>query len=255
MFDRISHSDSATSAPMQRTRLRGRGQLLAATAVVATSMCLLPAAGAFATAGTMAPATSPFTSVVAVAENAAQSPSEVLASTAWETTGAVDQDGNPVALDNEAVANFVGWAYYDVNGTFTMYNLDDSPKMQGDWEVAAEGSTRTITAFDDNGEPMFTRVVPITELTDNEFTYRVIPDENAPEVHYDIVHTPTEHAEPAAAPVADVDAAADANAAADADALAVTGAGLPATVGIAGGALVLLGVAAAFVARMKRRNA
>uniref|UniRef100_UPI000ACA1D63 DUF4822 domain-containing protein n=1 Tax=Leucobacter musarum TaxID=1930747 RepID=UPI000ACA1D63 len=56
--------------------------------------------------------------------------------------------------------------------------------------------TRTITARDADGNPLFTRVVPITELTDTEFTYRVIPDAANPGVYYDIVHTPTDHAEP-----------------------------------------------------------
>ncbi|WP_198677442.1 DUF4822 domain-containing protein, partial [Leucobacter luti] len=124
------------------------------------------------------------------------SPAAVLAATPWETTGAIDQDGAPVALDHPAVANFVGWAYYNPTGTFTMYNLDDTPKMQGDWEVAADGSTRTITARDADGAPLFTRVVPITVLTADEFTYRVIPDASVPDVYYDIIHTPTTHQEP-----------------------------------------------------------
>ncbi|QYM74677.1 DUF4822 domain-containing protein [Leucobacter luti] len=168
-------------------------------------MCLLPAAGAFAAAapaGAAASAASPFgaaaasTAAPAAAVSEALTPSEVLASTPWETTSAVDQDGNPVALDNPAVSNFVGWAYYNVNGTFTMYNLDDTPKMHGDWSVSEGGTSRTITARDADGNPLFTRVVPITVLTGDEFTYRVIPDAATPDVYYDIVHTPTDHAEP-----------------------------------------------------------
>src|SRR5690606_7339601 len=85
------------------------------------------------------------------------------------------------------------------DGTFTMYNLDDTPKMQGDWSVAPDGSERTLVAKDDGGEVLFERVVPITELTEEVFTYRVIPDEATPEVYYDIIHTATDHPEPVGA--------------------------------------------------------
>ena len=205
MRDHTPPSASRPAAQDQRSRLRARGPLLTATALVATSMCLLPAAGAFAAAapaGAAASAASPFgaaaasTAAPAAAVSEALTPSEVLASTPWETTSAVDQDGNPVALDNPAVSNFVGWAYYNVNGTFTMYNLDDTPKMHGDWSVSEDGTSRTITARDADGNPLFTRVIPITVLTGDEFTYRVIPDAATPDVYYDIVHTPTDHAEP-----------------------------------------------------------
>ncbi|REJ07729.1 DUF4822 domain-containing protein [Microbacterium bovistercoris] len=123
-------------------------------------------------------------------------PSETLASTPWKTTSAVDQDGNRVALDNPAVSNFVGWAYFDADGTYTMYNLDDSPKLRGDWTVAADGSSRWINAKDANGNVLFQRTVPITELTKNVFTYRVFPNAGDTSVYYDIVHTKTNHVEP-----------------------------------------------------------
>jgi LPXTG-motif cell wall-anchored protein len=129
------------------------------------------------------------------------SPSSILAATPWETTGAVDQNGNPVALTDPAVANFVGWAYYDTDGTFRMFNLDDTPKMHGDWNIDPNAETRTITAKDDNDTTLFTRTVPLVTLTAEEFTYRVIPDANTPDVYYDIIHTPTDHPEPTAAPV------------------------------------------------------
>ncbi|MEU6137445.1 DUF4822 domain-containing protein [Nocardioides sp. NPDC047086] len=124
------------------------------------------------------------------------SPSDVLASTAWETTGAVDQDGKDVPLADENVSTFVGWAYFDAEGTFTMYDLDDAPKMQGDWTVTEDGRTRHIVAKDDAGEVMFERDSDIVTLTEDEFTYRVFPDENDRSVYFDIVHTPTDHAEP-----------------------------------------------------------
>lgn len=126
----------------------------------------------------------------------ALTPSEVLASVAWETTNAKNNKGENVALTNANVINFVGFAYFKTGGTFTMYNLDDSPKMHGDWTVSEDGKTRTIIARDNAGTVLFTRVVEITVLTKNEFTYRIYPDSNDKSVYYDIVHTPTTHTEP-----------------------------------------------------------
>lgn len=123
-------------------------------------------------------------------------PSEILASTAWETTNAKNNNGENVPLTDSNVINFVGYAYFDINGTFTMYNLDDSPKMQGDWSVSADGKTRTIIAKNANGEILFTRVVDITVLTKNEFTYRIFPNNSDTSVYYDIIHTPTNHVKP-----------------------------------------------------------
>jgi len=132
------------------------------------------------------------------AADEARTPSDVLASTAWETTGATDTDGEDVPLDDEDVRDFVGWAYFEADGTFTMYTLDDAPKMQGDWTVDAEGTTRHVVARDDAGEVLFERDSDIVTLTDEEFTYRVFPEEGNTDVYYDIVHTPTDHEEPAA---------------------------------------------------------
>ena len=123
-------------------------------------------------------------------------PSEILASTAWETTDAKDNKGNQIALENENVINFVGFAYFKIDGTFTMFNLDDTSKMQGDWSVSPDGKTRTIVAKNNLGDILFTRVVDITVLTKNEFTYRIYPNSNDLSIYYDIIHTPTNHSEP-----------------------------------------------------------
>lgn len=123
-------------------------------------------------------------------------PSEILASTPWETTSAKDQTGANVPLSDSNVINFVGFAYFNINGTFTMYNLDDSPKMHGDWSVSPDGKTRTIVAKNDAGETLFTRVVDITVLTTREFTYRIFPDAANTNVYFDIIHTPTNHKQP-----------------------------------------------------------
>jgi hypothetical protein len=123
-------------------------------------------------------------------------PAETLASTPWETTNAKNSKGENVVLTDANVPNFVGFAYFKADGTFTMYNLDNSPKMHGDWTVSADGKTRTIVAKNDVGAVLFTRVVDITVLTKQEFTYRIYPDSNDKTVYFDIIHTPTTHAEP-----------------------------------------------------------
>ena len=123
-------------------------------------------------------------------------PSETLASTPWETTNAKDNTGANVALTNANVSNFVGFAYFKADGKFTMFTLEDAPKMQGDWSVTADGKTRTLVAKNDAGEVLFTRDVDITVLTKDEFTYRVYPDNNDKTVYFDIIHTPTSHQEP-----------------------------------------------------------
>ena len=123
-------------------------------------------------------------------------PSQTLASTPWLTTSSKNAAGANVDLKDPNVVNFVGYAYFKADGTFTMYNLDDSPKMHGDWSVTADGKTRTIVAKNDKGEILFTRVVDITVLTRSEFTYRVYPNANDKSVYFDIIHTPTTHKEP-----------------------------------------------------------
>ncbi|MEX6689876.1 DUF4822 domain-containing protein [Danxiaibacter flavus] len=125
-----------------------------------------------------------------------QTPAEVLASVSWETTNAKNNKGEHVALTDANVSNFVGFAYFKADGTFTMYNLDDSPKTHGDWTVPADGKTRTIVARDSAGAILFTRVVEITVLTKDEFTYRIYPNNDDKSVYFDIVHTPTTHKEP-----------------------------------------------------------
>lgn len=123
-------------------------------------------------------------------------PSEVLASTAWETTGAKNHQRADVTLSDPNVSNFIGFAYFKSDGTFAMYNLDDSPKMHGNWSVSADGKTRTIVAKNDQGETLFTRVVAITTLTEQEFTYRIYPSAEDKSIYFDIIHTPTKHEEP-----------------------------------------------------------
>ncbi|EGD56276.1 DUF4822 domain-containing protein [Gordonia neofelifaecis] len=175
---------------MTRTTITRR----AALAVLSVSA----AAGAVLAAGQVSAAPASATPIESIISRFTDTltPSQTLASTPWKTTGAVDQDGKRVALDNPGVSNFVGWAYFDADGTYTMYNLDDSPKLKGDWTVNADGSERWINAKDDSGKVLFERVVPIVELNKNVFTYRVYPNAADHSTYFDIVHTKTNHAEP-----------------------------------------------------------
>lgn len=124
-------------------------------------------------------------------------PSQTLSSTAWETTGAKNAAGQNVALTDASVAGFVGYSYFNANGTFKIYSLADALRSKGDWSISADGKTRTIIAKNDAGETLFTRVVDILVLTRSEFTYRIYPNANDKSVYYDIIHTPTTHKEPA----------------------------------------------------------
>ncbi|MFD3508685.1 DUF4822 domain-containing protein [Nocardia sp. NPDC058666] len=124
-------------------------------------------------------------------------PSAILAATPWETTSAKDEKGGAVPLDDDKVKNYVGYAYYAPDGTFTMFTLDDKPKMQGDWSVSPDGKTRTLVAKDADGKEQSRREVEIITLTDQDFTYRVHPDSVDKSKYYDIVHTPTDHPKPA----------------------------------------------------------
>lgn len=218
--------------------MSAHGTKTIATVVTALAFSLAPAGSAFATHGSPAPSTS-----VTIATT---TPSDVLSGTPWETTGAVDQDGNNVELTDENVADFVGWAYYDTDGTFTMYNLDDTPKMQGDWTVSADGTERVLVAKDADGEVLFERAVPITNLEPEEFTYRIVPDEAQPEVFYDIIHTPTDHSEPAA-PTPDNN-----DAESNDEELADTAGVSP--LAITAGAVVLLGGATVYITSRVRRG-
>lgn len=129
--------------------------------------------------------------------NENETPSQILASVSWETTGAKNEKGENVALTDANVSGSVGYAYFKTNGTFTIFSLQDAPRIQGDWSVTADGKTRTITAKNAAGGILFTRDVEITVLTRLEFTYRIYPNEDNKSVYFDIIHTPTTHAEPA----------------------------------------------------------
>ncbi|MDR2238685.1 MAG: DUF4822 domain-containing protein [Chryseobacterium sp.] len=118
-----------------------------------------------------------------------------LASTPWETTGAKNSNGQPVDLADSSVAGYVGYSYFKANGTFAIYGLNNAPRSKGTWSISPDGKKRTLTALDDAGNVIFTRVVDILTLNSNEFTYRITDAAN-PSVYYDIIHKSVSHNEP-----------------------------------------------------------
>jgi len=106
----------------------------------------------------------------------------------WVTTKALDQDKKEVSPQNEQVANYFGLAEYYPNGTFKMTTLEGAPKMQGDWSFDPEGKTRSLTAKNDKGDVLFTRVVENITVTPDEYTYRIYPSQDDKSKYFDIVH-------------------------------------------------------------------
>ncbi|MBL3685598.1 DUF4822 domain-containing protein, partial [Leucobacter zeae] len=182
-----------------------RGWLLAATAAAATAIVLLPAGAAFAAPAPNGATAAFGTAASAPAAASASLPADVeaataaLAATPWVTTGAVDQNGDAVALEDPRAANFVGNAYFRADGTFDMFTLGtDAPKMHGNWDMrVVDGRlSRWIQALNADGSVAFERTVEIVRLDAGVFTYRV-PGENG--THTDIVHEPTDYSVTAAA--------------------------------------------------------
>ncbi|WP_407500707.1 DUF4822 domain-containing protein [Elizabethkingia anophelis] len=119
-----------------------------------------------------------------------------LASTPWETTGAKDNAGNSVALNDPRVAGFVGYSYFKANGQFTIFGLDDVLRSSGAWTLSADGKVRNLNGTVAATGAPFNRNVDILVLTNSEFTYRIVPDATNPSVFYDIIHTKVNHMEP-----------------------------------------------------------
>lgn len=106
----------------------------------------------------------------------------------WVTTEALDQDNKKVDPADEQVANFFGLAEYYPDGSFKMTTLDGKPKMQGDWSFSQDGKSRSLTAKNDKGEVLFTRVVENITVTPDEYTYRIYPSQDDKSKYFDIVH-------------------------------------------------------------------
>ncbi|HBO21647.1 MAG TPA: DUF4822 domain-containing protein [Providencia sp.] len=113
---------------------------------------------------------------------------QIMVGKIWETTGALDQDKKAVNSDDKQVANFFGLAEYYPDGSFNMTTFDGKPKMKGDWSFSEEGKTRSLTAKDDKGDVLFTRVVENVTVTPEEYTYRIYPEQDNKTKYFDIVH-------------------------------------------------------------------
>ncbi|MTH45703.1 DUF4822 domain-containing protein [Intestinirhabdus alba] len=106
----------------------------------------------------------------------------------WITAEALDQDKKSVSPEDKRVANFFGVAEYYPDGTFKMTTLDGKPKMQGAWSFSDDGKSRSLTAKNDAGDVLFTRVVENVRVTPEEYTYRVYPEQGNKTRYFDIVH-------------------------------------------------------------------
>ncbi|ELX8378872.1 DUF4822 domain-containing protein [Providencia vermicola] len=113
---------------------------------------------------------------------------DIMVDKVWVTTEALDQDKKRVDPANEQVANFFGLAEYYPDGTFKMTTLEGKPKMQGDWSFSEDGKSRSLTAKNDKGEVLFTRVVENVTVTPEEYTYRIYPSQDDTSKYVDIVH-------------------------------------------------------------------
>lgn len=133
-------------------------------------------------------ATTQVTGQIQSAEHKLNAYEEIMVGKVWTTTEALDQDKKVVSADDKQVANFFGLAEYYPDGTFNMTTFDGKPKMKGDWSFDENGKNRSLTAKNDKGEVLFTRVVENVTVTPEEYTYRIYPEQDNKNKYFDIVH-------------------------------------------------------------------
>lgn len=56
--------------------------------------------------------------------------------------------------------------------------------------MSDDGQTRTLIVQDDDGKTRFTRVVENVKVSDDEYIYRIYPNEKNKLEYIDIAHTP-----------------------------------------------------------------
>ncbi|MGI3462786.1 DUF4822 domain-containing protein [Providencia stuartii] len=152
---------------------------------IATAVALSTLSAFTAQANSNANASTTFSASVAKKLNSYE---DIMVGKVWVTTKALDQDNKQVDPANEQVANFFGLAEYFPDGTFKMMTPEGKPKMQGDWSFSDDGKSRSITAKNDKGEVLFTRVVENITVTPEEYTYRIYPTPDDKSKYVDIVH-------------------------------------------------------------------
>lgn len=133
-------------------------------------------------------ATAPAATQSQNAEHKLNAYEEIMVGKVWTTTEALDQNKKEVSADDKQVSNFFGLAEYYPDGTFNMTTFDGKPKMKGDWSFDENGKNRSLTAKNDQGEVLFTRVVENVTVTPEEYTYRIYPEQDNKDKYFDIVH-------------------------------------------------------------------
>lgn len=108
----------------------------------------------------------------------------------WLTSKAIDQNNMTVPAADGRVAVFFGLAEYYPDHKFNMTTPDGKPKMHGLWNMSDDGRTRTLIVQNDEGQTRFTRVVENVKISDDEYTYRIYPNEGNKLEYIDIVHIP-----------------------------------------------------------------
>ncbi|WP_027276049.1 DUF4822 domain-containing protein [Leminorella grimontii] len=140
------------------------------------------------TAFTVHAASSQTESQQKAAQSKLNSYEQIMVGKVWVTTEALNQDKKSVSAEDKRVTNFFGVAEYYPDGTFKMTTLDGKPKMQGDWSFSDDGKSRSLTAKNDKGDVLFTRVVENVKVTPEEYTYRIYPEQGNKNDYFDIVH-------------------------------------------------------------------
>lgn len=113
---------------------------------------------------------------------------KVMVDKVWETTDALDQNKAQIDPSDKRVANFFGLAEYYPDGTFKITTFEGKPKIKGDWSFTKDGKFRSLTAKNDDGKVLFTRVVENVTVSPEEYTYRIYPEKENKAIFFDIVH-------------------------------------------------------------------
>jgi hypothetical protein len=135
-----------------------------------------------------------FTNDVNKNQTPRQSGTEILSSHAWITSAVVNQNNENINLDKAPGLNFVGYAYYKIDGTFRIVNLQDQPKIAGKWELIDNDTKRRLTII--RNDTTIIVEADVETLNNKLFTYKAIPDRNNPTSFYNVKHIPTDHKEP-----------------------------------------------------------
>lgn len=122
--------------------------------------------------------------------------STILSSHNWVTTEVKDEQGLNLSLDDSIANTYVGYAYYKKDGDFRIVALNNTNKMYGKWALLNNDKTRRLEVYNSFNTIAYTRDVDILTLNDSVFTYRIHYDNADNSKYVDVIHVPTDHAEP-----------------------------------------------------------